>query len=71
MSNDNLLNSALSISKPDKPISLLVAIRKHLMLEGEGMTAVKEQWAKLTDLDKTDLVQYFNEADIHVVLTNV
>lgn len=48
-------------------MSLLVAIRKFLMLDNEGAAETIQQVKPLTDKDRADLVRYFNEQGIEVV----
>lgn len=49
-----------------EPITLVRAIRDHLMLPGEGITRFREEYAKLTDKDKAELVEAFNKQGIYV-----
>jgi len=54
-------------------MGLIIAIKKYIMPE-MNVSQLKQEWAKLTDKDKTDLVTAFNENkvlgdDVTVVLS--
>lgn len=40
-------------------MTLLQAVRTNLLLPGETLAQLRDQWAKLTEKDKADFVEWF------------
>lgn len=47
-------------------MTLMRAVREHLLLPGETLAHMREMWTKLTDKDKEDLTLWFGEIGVQI-----
>lgn len=48
-------------------LTLMIAIRKHLMLPGEGIAEIKKSMESLTPQDKLDLTRDFAAIGVEII----
>jgi hypothetical protein len=47
-------------------MTLIAAVRKYMMLPGEGMQQIQAQWKSLTEKDKADFRAWFPAIGIEI-----